>query len=156
NVAAGPAETGDETFLDWIVAGRKYDRQGRSDLLRYRCRTDVAGDRSDWQANEFGHELGQPIVVTLGWPKFDGDVLTLHETPLLQALPKCTHKRSRIVERSASKERDYRYRLLRPRRERPRNRRAAEERDEPAALDLRAHSITSSASASSLSGIWRP
>jgi len=26
----------------------------------------IAGDCSDWQANEFGHELGQPIVVTLG------------------------------------------------------------------------------------------
>src|SRR5215831_6348624 len=38
--------------------------------------------------------------------------------------------------------------LLRPRRERPRDRRAAEERDERAALH---HSITSSASASSVS-----
>src|SRR5262249_52618854 len=42
-------------------------------------------------------------------------------------------------------------RLLRPRRQRPR-RRAADERDELAAL----HSITSSASASNLSGISRP
>src|SRR5262249_14161946 len=42
---------------------------------------------------------------------------------------------------------------LRPRRERPRRcRPAAEQRDELAPL----HSITSSASASSLSGIWRP
>src|SRR6516164_7141742 len=40
--------------------------------------------------------------------------------------------------------------LLRTRRERPRGRRAADERDELAAL----HSITSSAMASSLSGIW--
>src|SRR5262249_34993206 len=43
-------------------------------------------------------------------------------------------------------------RLLRARRERPRDSRAAEKRDELAAL----HSITSSAMASSLSGIWRP
>src|SRR5262245_36554975 len=42
--------------------------------------------------------------------------------------------------------------LLRARRERPRGCRATEQRDEVAAL----HSITSSASASSLSGIWRP
>src|SRR6516162_340839 len=42
--------------------------------------------------------------------------------------------------------------LLRPRRERPR-RRAADQRDELAPFH---HSITSSASASSLSGIWRP
>src|SRR5262249_43891725 len=47
---------------------------------------------------------------------------------------------------------DYRHRrLLRVRRERPRSR-AAEQRDELAPV----HSITSSASASSLSGIWRP
>src|SRR5262249_280111 len=43
------------------------------------------------------------------------------------------------------------FRLLRARRERPR-RCAAEQRDELAAL----HSITSSASERSLSGIWRP
>jgi len=34
--------------------------------------------------------------------------------------------------------------MLRPRRERPRRRRAAEQRDELAAFDLGAHSITSS------------
>ncbi len=43
--------------------------------------------------------------------------------------------------------------LLRPRRERPRGRRAAEKRDELAAL---AHSITSSARASSVGGTSRP
>src|SRR5215469_13773265 len=43
--------------------------------------------------------------------------------------------------------------LLRARRERPRGGRAAEQRDDLAALH---HSITSSASASNLSGIWRP
>jgi hypothetical protein len=42
--------------------------------------------------------------------------------------------------------------LLRPRRERPRCRRAAEKRDERASL----HSMTSSASASSVGGISRP
>src|SRR5262249_59402910 len=51
---------------------------------------------------------------------------------------------------------DHRHpRLLRPRRERPR-RRAAEQRDEHAAPERRGHSITSSASARSLSGIWKP
>src|SRR6516164_5314299 len=45
--------------------------------------------------------------------------------------------------------------LLRACRERPR-RRATEQRDELAALHLRGHSITSSAMARSLSGIWRP
>ena len=48
---------------------------------------------------------------------------------------------------------DHRHRrLLRPRRERPRRRRAAEQRDELAPL----HSITSSARASSVGGTSRP
>src|SRR5262245_12878754 len=47
-------------------------------------------------------------------------------------------------------------RLLRAHRERPRSRRAAEQRDQLAALHFRGHSMTSSAMATSLSGIWRP
>src|SRR5262249_50739186 len=46
--------------------------------------------------------------------------------------------------------------LLSARHERPRDGRAAEQRDELPALHLRGHSMTSSARASSLSGIWRP
>src|SRR5262249_59015550 len=52
----------------------------------------------------------------------------------------------------AGYQRPRRVALLRPRRERPRGRRAAEERDELAAV----HSITSSASASKRSGMVRP
>src|SRR2546429_6634126 len=47
-------------------------------------------------------------------------------------------------------------RLLRARRERPCGHRAAEQRDELASFHLRAHSITSSARASRLSGTVRP
>jgi hypothetical protein len=47
-------------------------------------------------------------------------------------------------------------RLLRAGRERPRSRHAAEQRDELAASDLPAHSITSSAWHSSDAGIARP
>src|SRR6516225_6200983 len=47
-------------------------------------------------------------------------------------------------------------RLLRARRERPHDRRAAEQRDEVAASHLRGHSITSSARASSVGGTERP
>ena len=57
-----------------------------------------------------------------------------------------------VSERGVPQETNNRHgRLLRPRRERSR-RRATEQRDEIAPF----HSITSSASASSLSGIWRP
>jgi hypothetical protein len=47
-------------------------------------------------------------------------------------------------------------RLLRARRERPRHRRATEERYELAPLHFRGHSMTSSARASNLSGIFKP
>src|SRR5215831_11931857 len=46
--------------------------------------------------------------------------------------------------------------LLRPRCDRPRRRRAAEQRDELAPLHLRGHSITSSAMASTPGGIVMP
>src|SRR5262249_48108484 len=47
-------------------------------------------------------------------------------------------------------------RLLRARRERPRRRRTAEQRDEVATFHVGAHSITSSAGASSVGGTERP
>src|SRR5262249_20498122 len=60
------------------------------------------------------------------------------------------------IRRRTVEESDHRNRLLRPRRERPCYCRAAEQRDELAPLHLRGHSMTSSARARSLSGIWRP
>src|SRR6516162_7112039 len=51
--------------------------------------------------------------------------------------------------RGIEKSNDWQRRLLRARRERPRHRRAAEQRDERAARHLRAHSITLSARPSS-------
>src|SRR4029077_1508465 len=62
------------------------------------------------------------------------------------------HDEVQISRRETTEESNHRHRgLLRPRRERPRSR-PAEQRDELAPP----HSITSSASASNLSGIWRP
>src|SRR5262245_23376673 len=58
-----------------------------------------------------------------------------------------------VLTRQGGHEPDHRHRLLRARRNRPSDRRATEQRDELAASD---HSITSSVSASNLSGIWRP
>src|SRR5262249_46615625 len=83
---------------------------------------------------------------------FDDDILALKIARLGQTLAERANDRGRLVWRTTAKEPNYGYRLLRPSRERPRNRCAAEQRDELAA----SHSITSSASASNLSGIWRP
>src|SRR5262245_48606463 len=88
---------------------------------------------------------------------FDRDILALDIAGFIQALTE--RGREGHIARScrAVEKPDHRHRrLLRARRERPRRRRAAEKRDELAAPHLGGHSITSSASASSLSGIWRP
>src|SRR5262249_15613687 len=60
------------------------------------------------------------------------------------------------IRRRTVEESDHRNRLLRPRRERPRHCRAAEQRDEVAALHVYTHSITSSARASSVAGTSMP
>src|SRR6516165_12084374 len=61
-----------------------------------------------------------------------------------------------LVGRAGTEKSDNRYcRLLRPRRDRPRDR-AAEQRDELAPLHLAGHSITSSVRASSWTGGSRP
>src|SRR5262249_52271993 len=66
---------------------------------------------------------------------------------------RCDWGTGRVLRRAAVEKPDDRHcRLLRARREQPRRRRAAEQRDERAAL----HSITSSARARKDSGIVRP
>src|SRR5262249_23137123 len=72
---------------------------------------------------------------------------------VLEALAEGPHRFYVALGRLRVEETDHWHRrLLRPRRERPGNRRATEQRDEVASP----HSITSSASASNLSGSSRP
>src|SRR5262249_52652868 len=81
----------------------------------------------------------------------DCEVLPLDKSQHAQLIEECRyHRRIASLPDHDAKAIDM-GRLLCARRERPRGR-AAEERDERATL----HSITSSASESSLSGIWRP
>jgi len=88
----------------------------------------------------------RPAIVEL-------DVLPGSSSQLLQSLQesRIADLRLRIVRDVEHEETDAAHALglLRPRRQRPSGRRAAEKGDELAALDLRAHSITSSARASS-------
>src|SRR6516164_7639056 len=85
---------------------------------------------------------------------FDRHVLTLDITCFAEGVAERGHIACHRIGRPEVYEPDDGHRRpLRPRHEGPRSRRAAEQRDELATLH---HSITSSASASSLSGIWRP
>jgi hypothetical protein len=75
-------------------------------------------------------------------------VLALDVAGVFEALAKSTQPVRNRVRQLRSEEPDRRHRLLRARRERPRHRCAAEQRDERAPL----HSITSSARASTFVG----
>src|SRR5207248_7620644 len=96
--------------------------------------------------NEIGRQLRQAIVLALRPAIFDRHILPLDITALSEALPERSHEFGPLGGRGGVKESDHRHRrLLRARRERPRGCRAAEQRDELAAFELSAHSITSSA-----------
>src|SRR5262249_16709791 len=94
------------------------------------------------------HIVGEPALVEL-------DIAAVRPSQLCQLLLECANTGFAVAitfgERHYDSDAPHAPALLRSRRERPRRRRAADESHELAAL----HSITSSAIASSLSGIWR-
>ena len=153
DVAARPVEAGDEAAPDRIAPGREDDRHRRGRGLGRERRNVVPDDHGHRPANQISHQSRQPIRLIVRRAIFDRDVLALDEACFLQALAERGHEVRRVGERRAAEEPDHRHRrLLRARRERPRRRRAAEQRDELAP----SHSITSSASASSVGGMSRP
>src|SRR5262249_11221242 len=84
-------------------------------------------------------------------------VMALDEAGFTKAPPERDHMVRPFRSRRAVEDPNHRHcRLLRARRERPRDRRSAEERNELAPFHLGAHSITSSARASTDGGISRP
>src|SRR5262249_45169202 len=104
--------------------------------------------------NQIGRKAWQSVELPICPSRFDHNGLTLNVTALFETLPKRGQELHVRISRSRAHEANDRYhRLLRTRRERPGNRRAAEQRDE---LATAAHSITSSASASSVGGISTP
>src|SRR5262252_2223691 len=81
------------------------------------------------------------------------DVFAFNESGVIQAQPQSIDNKREAGSGCASEKPNHRHGwLLRARAKRPRGRRAAEKRDEMAALDCSNHSITSSASASSVGG----
>src|SRR5262249_50055078 len=128
------------------------DRRGRS-FGRKSRRIANRSDNGDATADEVGHERRQAVVLAGKPVVLDRHVLALDVARFAKAFTKRGCMAYGTIERSTAEKADHRHRrLLRARRERPRGSCAAEQRDELAPV----HSITSSASASSLSGIWRP
>src|SRR5262249_40107706 len=96
-------------------------------------------------------------LVSVGPPIFDRHIPALVITGSTEAATECLHKVCCCAgRRGVHVANDGHSRLLCPRRERPRSRRATEKRDELAPLYRYNHSITSSARASSVAGISRP
>src|SRR5262249_22624866 len=152
-VAAGPRQTGDQAGAD-RVRRRENNGNDRRRLLDSRDSGSRRCDNNiDLAPDEFGRDLGDTLLASLRPSIFDCHSASIDPTEFAQPLHKSGGPFALGCPRARAQISDGRQlaRLLRPRRERPRCCRAAEQRDELAPL----HSITSSASASSLSGIVR-
>src|SRR5262249_28775423 len=145
DVAAGPVEAGDEAERDRVAAGAEDDRDGGGRGLggKRRFRNAGADDNCNAAADQIGCQARQALRFIIRPPIFDLYVATFEETCFVKPLAECCHQRGARLRRPRIEIADHRNgRLLRACGGRPRRRRAAEQRDELAAL----HSITSSAS----------
>src|SRR5262249_36112519 len=143
---------GDKTKPDWVFADQEDDRDRRNCLGRRRSRVADGGDCSDLSALQIRHQSRKSISLALCPAVYNRHVLALDIAGLFETLPKIAQAIRERVRFRVEKPDDWHCRLLRPRRQRPRRRRAAEQRDELAPP----HSITSSARASNVDGTSRP
>src|SRR5262249_4889865 len=128
------------------VGGRRFGPPGgRSPAARH--------NHGHLTVNQFGRKLWQSIVLAFRPAIFNLQVLALDIAYLFQSLAERAQTDRVHFTRCVAEEPDHRHRLLRACRERPRDGRAAEERDD---LAPAAHSITSSAAACRVSGTSRP
>src|SRR6516164_11143165 len=95
------------------------------------------GNHSNLAPNQFTCQWRQLIKLILGPAVFDCDILALTKAAVLKPLTKSAEQMRVRGGRCTVKKSDHRHRrLLRVRRERPRDRRAAEQRDERAPLHV--------------------
>ena len=115
-----PVLTGSKT-------GGEDDRDRRSGRFGDRRRKSVGHDHGDLAADELRRHRRKPIIPILGKAILDSDVLPLDKSGLVQALPECANQVLGAGRRRGAEKADHwHHRLLRPRRERPRGRRADE------------------------------
>src|SRR5262249_32988575 len=136
-----------------------HNRNGGGGLLRCQCAGRAMGhEHIDIELHQLGCKLVEAVVITLGPPIVDDNVLALLVSELAKAPSQGVNLASVLSGRENAKKADPVNfpGWLRCRRERPnqqrRRRSAADGRDELAAL----HSIASSARASAVGGISRP
>ena len=139
NVARGSIKAVDETKLYRIGADAEDDgnRAGRSLGRERRCRAARCGDDSHLALDKLGHQCRHTIELILSPTIFDYNIAAIDETGFAEALTECRgHMDARIRGAVMEKSDHGHRRLLRARRERPRGRRAAEQRDELAARSV--------------------
>src|SRR5436190_14739830 len=151
-IALGSAETGNETQIDRVCPGCENDRGGRGRCFGgQRSRRTDSNDYRHWVINQFGCQRRQSIELTTGRAIFNCNIAAFDEAGFLEAL--CHRADLSSIKVAATEQADQcHHRLLRPRRERPRGRRAYSS-EELATLH---HSITSSARARSVGDTSRP
>src|SRR5262249_6135309 len=128
-----------------------WNRCGRS-LSRDCSRNGACDDHRHLTTHQLRRHLWQSIVLALGPAVFDRHIAPLHIAGFGQAPAEYRYPWRARPWRKRIEIANHRHRLLRARRERPRDSRAAEKREELAPP----HSITSSASESRLSEILTP
>src|SRR5262249_2528819 len=149
---AWSGEARDETTPDRVRVDGKDDRNNRCGLLeRWNCSAKCNYD-FDSQSDELSRNLRISLHAVFRPAMLDCDGSALDPAELAKPFQKRGVPRALRPTRSRAEKPDRRQLLLRARRERPRGRRAAEQRDELAAL----HSITSSARASSAAEMSMP
>jgi len=147
DIATRPIEAGNVALLDRVASAREHNRNGlcRRHGCQYRSAASGRGDHVDLAADQIGRQGGQSIVLVLCKTGFNYHVAAVDIARFTQAAAERGLDVEPVIFAERVQEADHRHcGLLRTRRERPRDGRAAHERDELASL----HSITSSAMAS--------
>src|SRR5262249_15514770 len=133
-VAARPGEVGDKTKLNRVFTDTEDDRDAccRSFGCKRGCGAN-RGDHGHLSADQVGHQCRQAIVLGLQPVVLDRHVLAFDVAGFVEAFAKRGHVARVGLGRPVSDKPDHGYRrLLRARREWPREGRAAEECDEVA------------------------
>src|SRR5262249_33655617 len=151
DISIGAREARDDTDADRIANGTHHDGYRSRCLLRRQCRRSApCDDQVNRKRSQFGRHGGVAVIATFCKARYQPQILTLDIAIVPQLARKPLDRRQGL--RRKDPDGPHPLALLRARRERPRHRGTGEKRDELAAP----HSITSSASASNLSGPFRP
>src|SRR5262249_22812334 len=134
-------KAGDQSQLDRVVADAEDDRDRRGRSFG-RLGTSAKGRRGDHRhttADEVNHERRKAIELALQPVVLDRHVLAFDVAGFVEAFAERSDIAYGVLGRPAIDEADYRRWLLRPRRERPRGRHAAERGQEFSSSEVACH-----------------